>query len=90
MEGKIIAAYQTPHGVCYINDAAYAGKTPEQLQEVRREISLTVRSILERTVAEGGERYERLLEQIGRRERGEIVPTAVPIPIPEEAAAYEL
>lgn len=83
MEGKIVAAYQTPGGVCYINDAAYAGKTPEQLLTVRREISDTVRHILERVAREGGPALAELEDRDRRRRRGELPLSAVPIPVPE-------
>ena len=83
MKGNIVKAYQTPKGVCYISDAAYAGKSPAELQQVRREISDTVRSILERVTREGGPDYAALTDRIERRRRGEIPLSAVPIPVPE-------
>lgn len=83
MNGNIVAAYQTPHGVCYISDAAYTGKSPAELQQVRKEISATVQSILERVVRDGGADYEALTDRIERRRRGEIPLSAVPIPLPE-------
>lgn len=86
MEGKIVAAYQTSHGVCYINDAAYSGRSAEDRRRVEHEISATVRSILERIVNDGGEPYDQLMDRIERRQRGEIQPAAVPIPIPEVVA----
>lgn len=85
MEGKIVAAYQTPGGVCYINDAAYAGKTPEQLLTVRREISDTVRHILERVARDGGPALATLEDRIERRRIGSLPFSAVEIPIQAEA-----
>lgn len=85
MEGKIVAAYQTPHGVCYINDAAYAGKTSEQLLTVRREISDTVRHILERVTIDGGPALATLEDRIERRRIGSLPFSAVELPIQAEA-----
>lgn len=46
MEGNIVATYKTQWGTCLISDAAYAGKTEEELNRVRQDIQNTVRSIL--------------------------------------------
>ncbi len=55
MEGNIVAVYQTGTAICLISDAAYAHKTEEELELVRRDIRATVQGVLERLAREGGE-----------------------------------
>jgi hypothetical protein len=85
----IVAAYQTTHGVCYINDAAYAGRTPAELNRVRAEISDQVRRILQRVAREDPRELERIEIRNQARALGEIRPAAQPLPLPDPEGSVE-
>lgn len=72
MEGNIVAAYKTQWGTCLISDAAYAGKTKEELDRVRDDLSRTVRSILRNIASEKRE------NEFLRADRQEPVATEIP------------
>lgn len=74
MEGNIVAAYQTKTAICLISDAAYAEKTEEELELVRRDIRATVQGVLERIAREGGEEIASI--ESGRVSRAVEIPRA--------------
>jgi hypothetical protein len=69
MEGNIVATYKTQWGTCLISDAAYDGRTEEELNRVRQDIQNTVRSIL-LDISRRDENVKRQAEHGTDRQRG--------------------
>lgn len=55
IEGNIVATYKYEHATVYVSDAAYAGKTEEELEKIRREARRIACGIIERAARRGVE-----------------------------------
>ena len=54
-EGNIVAAYQYPGCTVYINDAAYAGKSEEELEGIRKEARRIAGEIMRKHLQKEGQ-----------------------------------